>query len=46
MNGPTPNNNNNLVDLLKIKSVISPFVEEPPMTPLVNEETQQMSCSP
>jgi protein transport protein SEC24 len=32
--------------LLKEKSVVSPFADEPPISPLLNEETQQMNCSP
>ena len=38
--------NNNFVDLLKEKSVVSPFAEDPPISPLLTEETQQMNCSP
>ncbi|CAF2797756.1 unnamed protein product [Rotaria sp. Silwood2] len=45
MNGPI-SNNNNLMDLLKVKSVVSPFAEELPISPLLNEENQQMNCSP
>jgi hypothetical protein len=26
--------------------VVSPFADEPPISPLLNEETQQMNCSP
>ncbi|CAF1187664.1 unnamed protein product [Rotaria sp. Silwood1] len=44
MNGPV--SNNNLMDLLKVKSVVSPYAEEIPISPLLNEENQQMNCSP
>ncbi|UJR15134.1 hypothetical protein I4U23_002099 [Adineta vaga] len=48
INGPFPNNNNNnyLVDLLKEKTVLSPFADDPPISPLLNEDSQQMNCSP
>lgn len=35
-----------MVDLLKEKAVIQPFAEEPPISPLLSEENQQMNCSP
>lgn len=35
-----------MVDLLKVKSVVSPFSDDPPLSPLVTEETQLMCCSP
>jgi hypothetical protein len=35
-----------MVDLLKEKTVVSPFTEEPPMSPLLSEENQQMNCNP
>jgi hypothetical protein len=35
-----------MVDLLKEKSVVSPYAEEPPISPLLNEESQQLNCSP
>ncbi|CAF0997730.1 unnamed protein product [Rotaria sordida] len=38
--------NNDMVDLLKEKSVVTPYAEEPPVSPLLNEENQQMNCSP
>ncbi|CAF3246703.1 unnamed protein product [Rotaria socialis] len=41
-----PLSNNDMVDLLKEKSVINPFAEEPPMSPFLSEENQQMNCSP
>ncbi|CAF3954917.1 unnamed protein product [Rotaria sordida] len=44
MNGPI--SNNNLLDLLKVKTIVSPFTEELPISPLLNEENQQMNCSP
>ncbi|CAF1127607.1 unnamed protein product [Adineta steineri] len=46
INGSFANNTNNIIDLLKEKSVVSPFAEEPPISPLLTEETQQMNCSP
>ncbi|CAF3998728.1 unnamed protein product, partial [Rotaria sordida] len=44
LNGPL--SNNDMVDLLKEKSVVTPYAEEPPVSPLLNEENQQMNCSP
>jgi hypothetical protein len=38
--------NNDMVDLLKEKSVVSAYAEEPPISPLLNEENQQMNCNP
>jgi len=35
---------NQFVDLLKEKSVISPFAEDPPLSPLLTEDNQQMNC--
>lgn len=35
-----------MVDLLKEKTVVSPFTEEPPMSSLLSEENQQMNCNP
>ena len=35
-----------MVDLLKEKRLVSPFAEEPPVSPLLSEENQQMNCSP
>ncbi len=32
--------------MLKEKSVVSPFAEDPPVSPLLTEENQQMNCSP
>ncbi|CAF3776387.1 unnamed protein product [Rotaria sp. Silwood1] len=44
LNGPLTNND--MVDLLKEKTVVNPYAEEPPMSPLLSEENQQMNCSP
>ena len=35
-----------MIDLLKEKNVVSPYAEEPPLSPLLSEENQQMNCSP
>jgi hypothetical protein len=35
-----------MVDLLKEKSVVNAYAEEPPISPLLNEENQQMNCNP
>jgi hypothetical protein len=35
-----------MIDLLKEKNVVSSYAEEPPLSPLLTEENQQMNCSP
>ncbi|UJR31552.1 hypothetical protein I4U23_019039 [Adineta vaga] len=41
-----PSSNADMVDLLKETDVISPYAEEPPISPLLTEENQQMNCNP
>ncbi len=38
--------NNDVLDLLKEKNLVSAYAEEPPLSPLLTEENQQMNCSP
>ncbi|CAF1303782.1 unnamed protein product [Adineta ricciae] len=35
-----------VLDLLKETDVISPYAEEPPVSPVLSEENQQMNCNP
>jgi hypothetical protein len=35
-----------VLDLLKEKNLVSAYAEEPPLSPLLTEENQQMNCSP
>lgn len=35
-----------MIDLLKEKNVINTYAEEPPLSPLLGEENQQMNCNP
>ncbi|CAF3325615.1 unnamed protein product [Rotaria sp. Silwood2] len=44
LNGPLTNTD--MVDLLKEKTVVNSYAEEPPVSPLLSEENQQMNCSP
>ncbi|CAF1655503.1 unnamed protein product, partial [Adineta ricciae] len=46
INGSYSTNNNYIIDLLKEKTVVSPFAEDALISPLLNEDTKQMSCSP